>query len=216
MTNLITVNDPHSPAAEAYQSLRTNIEFSQLETPLKTLLITAAAEAADKSLALANLAVIMARTGDNVIVIDGDLRRPRQHEIFNLSNQEGLSTWLAGDGPAPLQNSGIDGLRVLVSGPAVPNPVALLSSKRLPEGLEELREQADYIVCDAPPILAVTDAAIWASRVDGVVLVINSGATKREHAQRAKAILDKVRAHIVGAALLNADKETAMSGWQQI
>jgi len=89
-----------------------------------------------------------------------------------------------------------------------------LGGKRLGELLTDLATQADYVLCDAPPLLAVTDAALWASKVDGVVLLVSAGATKREQAQRAKAILEKVRAHIVGAVLLNADREAVMAGYQ--
>ncbi len=214
MTNLITLTDPRSAAAEAYQSLRTNIEFSRLEQPLQTLLVTSADGTTDKSHALANLAVVMAQAGDRVILVDGDLRRPQQHEIFGLPNNKGLTTWLAENGPPPLQKTSVENLQVLVAGPVAANPVALLSAKRLTEALGELRNQADYVLCDAPPVLAVTDAALWASKVDGVVLLLNAGATRREHAQRAKALLEKVRVRIVGAVLLNAEKDAAMAGYQ--
>lgn len=213
--NLITITDPQGPAAEAYQSLRTNIQFSSLDQTLRTLLITAADSGADKSTALANLAVVMAQTGDRVIVVDGDLRRPRQHELFGVNNQQGLTTWLSGDGAAPLQNTAIENLQVLPAGPALKNPVALLSNKRLGEALAELTAQADYVICDAPPVLAVTDAALWATNVDGVVLLVNAGGTKREEAQRAKVVLEKVQANLLGAVLLDADKSTVMSGWAQ-
>jgi len=214
MTNLITLTDPRSAAAEAYQSLRTNIEFARLEQPLHTVLVTSADGTTDKSSALANLAVVMAQAGDRVIVVDGDLRRPQQHEIFGLPNSKGLTTWLIESGPPPLQKTNVENLQVLVAGPIAANPVALLSAKRLVEALHELSNLADYVLCDAPPVLAVTDAALWASKVDGVVLLINAGATRREHAQRAKAVLEKVQARIVGAVLLNAEQDTAMAGYQ--
>ena len=213
MINLITITDPHSAAAEAYQSLRTNIEFSSLEQPLHTLLITSADGTAGKSAALANLAVVMAQAGDRVIVVDGDLRRPQQHEIFGMANNKGLSNWLTERGAPPLQKTTIDNLQVLTAGAVVANPVALLSAKRLAEALAELHTLADYVLCDAPPVLAVTDAALWASQVDGVLLLINAGGTKREDAQRAKAVLEKVQARIVGAVLLNADKAAVMAGY---
>ncbi len=213
MINLITITDPHSAAAEAYQSLRTNIEFSSLEQPLHTLLITSADGTAGKSAALANLAVVMAQAGDRVIVVDGDLRRPQQHEIFGVANNKGLSNWLTERGAPPLQKTTIDNLQVLTAGAVVANPVALLSAKRLAEALAELHTLADYVLCDAPPVLAVTDAALWASQVDGVLLLINAGGTKREDAQRAKAVLEKVQARIVGAVLLNADKAAVMAGY---
>ncbi|MCB0074211.1 MAG: CpsD/CapB family tyrosine-protein kinase, partial [Caldilineaceae bacterium] len=214
MTKLITLTEPHSAAAEAYQSLRTNIEFSRLDTPLQTVLVTTADGDTDKSAALANLAVVMARTGDRVIVVDGDLRRPQQHEIFGVPNQGGLSSYLQGEGKATLQSGGVDGLQIMTAGPASANPVALLSSKRLAELLDELKAQADYVLVDAPPVLAVTDAALWANQVDGVLLVVNAGGTKRDHAQRAKAVLQKVRANILGVVLLNVEKNTAVCSAQ--
>jgi non-specific protein-tyrosine kinase len=213
MHNLITLTDPHSPAAEAYQSLRTNLEFANLEQPLHTILMTSVDSATDKSMAVANLAVVIAQAGDRVIVVDGDLRRPQQHEIFSVHNQQGVTNWLAEGGGAPLQKTAIEGLQVLPAGPATDNPVALLSRKRLSEAIDELRNQADYVLCDAPPVLAVTDAALWASKVDGVVLLINAGSTKREHALRAKSVLEKAHARLVGAVLLNADKDATMAGY---
>ncbi len=210
---LITLSNPHSRAAEAYQSLRTNIEFSSLQRTLKSLLITCADTETDNSRTLANLAVVMAQAGARVLVVDGDLRRPEQHAIFGLDNQQGLSTWLA-DGKAPaIQETAVTGLRVLTAGPAVANPVALLSANRLADALTQLADEADYILCDAPPVLAVTDAALWAAKVDGVVLAINAGKTKREQAQRAKAVLEKVNAHIVGAVLLDATEDSSASAY---
>ena len=213
MANLIALTDPRSPAAEAYQSLRTNIEFSGLEQALHTLLVTSADAETDKSSALANLAVVMAQAGDRVIVVDGDLRRPQQHEIFGVATTRGLAAWLAERGAPPLQRTAVDNLQVIPSGPVPPNPIALLSGKRLAEVLADLRAQADFVLVDAPPVLTVTDAALWASKVDGVVLLVNAGGTKRDHAQQAKAVLDKVHAHIVGAVLLNADKDATLAGY---
>ena len=213
MANLITITDPRSPAAEAYQSLRTNLEFSSLEKPLHSILLTSADDSTDKSITLANLAVVIAQAGDRVTIIDGDLRMPQQHEIFGLNNQFGLATWLAEEGSPPLQTTSVDGLQVLTSGPVPANPIALLSNKRLTEALAEIQERSDYVLVDAPPVLAVTDAALWASKVDGTVLLINAGRTKRDHAQRAKSVLENVHARIVGSVLLNADKDAVMTGY---
>jgi capsular exopolysaccharide synthesis family protein len=210
--SLITLSEPLGPAAEAYQSLRTNIEFSGLERALHTLLVTSVDVNTNKSLTLANLAVTMAQAGDRVIVVDGDLRRPQQHTLFELPNQQGLTNRLKEGGTAYLQETGVNGLRVLTSGPLPPNPVALLSTNRVTDLLTELQQDADYVLCDAPPVLAVTDAALWASRVDGVVLVIQAGKTRREHAQRAQSMLAKVQAHMVGAVLINAEREATLTG----
>lgn len=213
MVNLITINDPRSPAAEAYQSLRTNLEFSGLDKTLHTLLLTSADNNIDKSLAIANLAVVMAQAGDRVIVVDGDLRRPQQHEIFGVANTQGLGAWLAQGGAPPLLKTAVENLHVLPAGPAPANPVALLSARRLDDALAELAKHADFVLVDAPPILAVTDGALWASKVDGVVLLVNAGSTRREQAQRAKAVLEKVHAHIVGAVLLNAEQDATVANY---
>lgn len=215
MTELITLADPRSPAAEAYHSLRTNIEFASLESPLKTLLVAGVDNTTDKSIALANLAVVMAEAGDQIIVVDGDLRQPQQHEIFNVHNQQGVSDWLQDGGALSLQETAVNRLRVLSAGSQHDNPVALLSTKRLSELLRELSQQADYVLCDAPPVLAVTDAALWASAADGVLLLVNAGKTRREQAQQAKSVLEKVHAHIVGAVLLNVEKEMSMLGYAE-
>lgn len=213
MTNLITLEEPRSPAAEAYQSLRTNLEFSGLNKTLRTILLTSADAAADKSSAVANLAVVMAQAGDRVILVDGDLRRPMQHELFGVSNARGLATWLVEGGEAPLVKTEVEGLMLLPAGPAPANPVALLSARRLEETLADLSSKATYVLVDAPPVLTVTDAALWANKVDGVVLLLSAGSTKREHAQRAKAVLEKVQANILGAVLLNADRDAMLAGY---
>lgn len=215
MTNLITLSEPHSAAAEAYQSLRTSIEFASLEQPLHTILIASANETPSKSIAVANLAVAMAQAGDRVIVVDGDLRKPRQHELFGVDNQKGLSNWLGNGGNPPLQKTAIASLQLLTAGPLVENPVALLSVKRLGEVLAELRKQADYILCDAPPLLSVTDGALWASKVDGVVLLVNAGNTRREHALRAKSLLQRIHARLVGAVLLDAEPDRSLASYSK-
>ncbi len=210
--SLVTLTDPRSPAAEAYQALRTNIEFSGLEQALRCLLVTCPDPQTDKSRALANLAVAMAQAGDRVIVVDGDLRRPQQHALFHLANHQGLGDALQHEEPPTLQETEVPNLQVLTAGPVPPNPVTLLSAGRLRRLLAELREQADYVLVDAPPVLTVTDAALWATAVDGVVLVITAGRTRREHAARAREVLDKVHARIVGAVLLNAEQDAALVG----
>lgn len=213
--NLITLTDPQSAAAEAYQGLRTRLEFTRLGQEVKTILAAAVDATAEKSQTVANLAVVMAQAGDRVILVDGDLRRPQQHELFGLGNQAGLSTWLQGGEAPPLQNTAVEGLQLLPAGPATGNPVALLGARRIGEQLAVLAAVADYVLVDAPPVLAVTDAALWASQVDGVVLLVNAGSTRREEAQRAKTILEGVQARILGALLLNVEKGAAMTGYQK-
>ena len=213
--NLVTLNAPRSAAAEAYQSLRTNIEFSSLGSDLKSLLVTCPDTETTKSDALANLAVVMADAGDRVIVVDGDLRRPLQHEIFGVSGDIGLTNWLRNGGEPALADTQVSQLRVLAAGPLPPNPVALLSHKRLAELLQTLTGEAEYVLVDAPPVLAVTDAALWASQVDGTLLAVTAGRTKREQAQRAKEVLEKVQSNIVGAVLLDAEDSMVVTGYGQ-
>ena len=213
--SLVTSTAPRSPAAEAYQSLRTNIEFSSLDKALHSLLITCPDTETRKSEALANLAVVMADAGDRVVVVDGDLRRPLQHEIFKVSGEVGLTNWLRNGGVPALTETQIPHLRILAAGPLPPNPVALLSSKRLAELLRILTGEAEYVLVDAPPVLAVTDAALWASQVDGTLLAVTAGRTKREQAQRAKGVLEKVQTNIVGAVLLDAEDAMVVSGYGQ-
>lgn len=213
--SLVTLTSPRSAAAEAYQSLRTNIEFSSLGNNLQSLLVTSPDSATNSSDALANLAVVMADAGDRVIVVDGDLRRPRQHEIFNVSTAAGLTDWLQNGGDPVLAGTELPNLRVLAAGPLPPNPVALLSYKRLAELLQTLASDSDFVLVDAPPVLAVTDAALWASQVDGTLLAVTAGRTKREQADLAKGVLDKVQSNIVGAVLLDAEDSVVVTGYGQ-
>lgn len=211
--SLITITNPRSPIAEAYRSLRTNLEFSSLDRPLKTLIVTSAGPEEGKSTTLANLAVTMALAGKQVILVDCDLRRPSLHRIFDVRNGAGLTTMIVDDEALrnpPLQETGVSNLWLLPSGPLPPNPSELLGSRRMEEIIAALLERADIVLFDAPPIIAVTDAAVLSSKVDGVLLVVNAGKTKREHAQKAKALLEKVNARLVGAVLNNVPFDVSL------
>jgi non-specific protein-tyrosine kinase len=212
-TALITLTHPRSPVTEAYRSLRTNLEFSSLDRPLRTMIVTSAAPEEGKSTTLANLAVTMAQAGKRVILVDADLRRPVQHTLFGLRDAPGLTN-LVIDADAtrepPLQPTGIANLQLLASGPLPPNPSELLGSRRMTEIIAGLAERAEVVLFDAPPVIAVTDAAVLASRVDGVLLVIYAGKTRREHVEKARALLDKVNARIVGTVLTNVRPDASL------
>jgi capsular exopolysaccharide synthesis family protein len=206
LDHLITVANPRSPVSEAYRTLRTNLDFSSLDEPIKTMLVTSASPEEGKSTVLANLAVATAQTGRKVILVDCDLRRPTLHSIFNLKNDVGLTTMVVDDvamESPPLQDTGVEGLQLVSSGPLPPNPSELLSSRRMEEIIAALLKRADVVLFDAPPVVAVTDAAVLATKVDGVLLVINAGGTKRDYARTAKARLEKVNANLLGAVLNN-------------
>jgi capsular exopolysaccharide synthesis family protein len=205
---LVALRDPRSPAAEAYRTLRTNIQFSSLDKPLRTILATSTAADEGKSTTIANLAVTMAQSEQRVILVDCDLRRPTVHTLFGVSNTLGLtSVMLQEDAPLPLQPTEVPGLQLLPSGPLPPRPADILGSRRMEVLIERLLQQADMVLFDTPPVIAVTDAAVLATKVDGVLLVFRSGATKRDRARDARRLLEKVNANIVGVVMTDVKGE---------
>lgn len=214
LQNLITIAQPRSAVSEAYRTLLTSIDFAGLDRPIRTLMLTSASPEEGKSSTLANLAVVAAQEGRKVIVVDCDLRRPSLHSIFGLSNGEGLTTALMNAETLrepPLRSVGVDGLSVLTSGPIPPNPLELLGSRRMEELLAGLAGRADMVLVDAPPVVAVADAAILASKVDAVLLVVQAGRAKRDYVERAKALLEKANARIIGAALTNVQADSLLT-----
>ena len=218
LPNLITLTDPRAPAAEAYRTLRTNLYFSSLDRALETLVVTSAASGDGKSTTLANLAVIMSQGEKRTILVDADLRKPSLHKLFGVSNNQGLTTMAVEDSALaepPLVETGLDNLWLLPSGPLPPNPAEILGSRRMEEIIAALKARADVILFDAPPAIAVTDAAVLGTKVDGVLLVIRAGKTRREHAQRAKELLERVQVRVVGAVLNNAPPDQSMGDYYE-
>ncbi len=208
---LITITDPRSPASEAYRSLRTNLSFYSLDAPLRTLVVTSPAVGEGKSTAVANLAVTMAQSGRRTILVDCDLRRPTQHELFGLAMAPGLTSLaLEETADLPLQPTSVENLWLLSSGPKPPNPADLLGAARMDRLIAQLLERADFVLFDAPPVMAAADAAILGAKADGVLLVIQAGKTRRDHSERARELLEKAKARVVGAALTNAPKDQSM------
>ncbi len=211
---LITLTDPRSPISEAYRTLRTNLSFSSLDEPIRTLVVTSAAPEEGKSTTIANLAVTMAQGGKKTILVDCDLRRPTLHEIFNLPAEPGLTNLLLEDSDQQLvHDTEVKGLQVLTSGPLPPNPADLLGSQKIDQIISQLASSADIVLFDAPPVIAVTDATVLGSKVNGVLLVINAGKTRREHAARARELLDRANVRIIGAALTNAPRDSSIGGY---
>ncbi|MGJ3241115.1 MAG: CpsD/CapB family tyrosine-protein kinase [Anaerolineae bacterium] len=208
--NLITLTDPRSAAAEAYRTLRTNLMFSSVENALHTLLLTSAVDGEDKSITLANLAVIFAQGGNKTILVDADLRRPSQHEIWGVENR-GLTTMMLDDSALatpPLVQTDVDNLLLLPAGADAPNPADLLSSKRMNEVIGVLKARANYVLFDSPPILAATDAALLGIKLDGVLLVVKSGESRRDQTLQAREALEQVNIRVVGAVLTHATTDT--------
>jgi capsular exopolysaccharide synthesis family protein len=203
--NLVVVSDPASPAAEAYRRLRVSLMSAAQEAPLQVLLVAAAGPDPDKSTTVANLAVTFARVGRRVILVDCDLRHPAQHALLGLANDAGVSTALDGDDMArvPLQPTEIPNLNVLTSGPPVLVPSDTIASPAMARLIARLRQEADIVLFDAPPVVLATDAVELATQVDGVLLTVSAGRTKRDDAQRAVHLLKGVGARLVGSALVN-------------
>ena len=209
---LVTYAEPRSAAAEAYRTLRTNITFASPDKPAHTILVTSTSPDDGKSTTIANLAITFASAGSPTVLVDADLRRPHLHTIFGLSNEAGVTSLVAemarnkgGAVPRlPLHETQVENLQVLTSGPVPPNPAEILASQRMGELLALLRSKAEYVLIDTPPIIAVTDAAVLAPKVDGVLIVINAGKTKRDLAVKARDMLRQVNANILGVVLNNA------------
>jgi non-specific protein-tyrosine kinase len=214
---LVTVRNPKSPFSEGYRTLRTNIQFSSLDRPIRTLMVTSASPGEGKSTSVSNLAAVMAQGGKRTILIDTDLRRPVLHEIFGAPNGVGVTNALlqppGSDLSSFLQPTDVDGLRLLTSGPLPPNPSELLGSHRMAELVEQLLEIADVVLFDSPPVLAVTDAAVLARLMDGVLLVVESAKTREDAARRAAQELAKVNARVLGVVVNRISARLAGSNY---
>jgi len=205
---IVTWSAARAPESEAYRILRTNIQFSSVDRPLQTLLVTSSGPGEGKSTTAANLAVAIAQTGQRVVLVDTDLRRPSLHRLFNLPNNVGLTTSLLHEGIIPLQPTSLENLSVLTSGPIPPNPSELLGSQRMTHLVESLLADADLVMFDSPPVLAVTDAAVLGRQLDGVLLVVDAAQTREPALVNAQAELRKTGANILGVALNRLDSRS--------
>ena len=214
MSRIISIKNPKSPIAEAYRGIRTSIEFSNLDKDLKVITVTSSMQNEGKSTVLANLAVSFANLDKKVLIMEGDLRNPSVHRMFNISNIKGLTDIL-------LQNkvfadcvhcTDVKNLHVLTCGAIPPNPSEMLSSKKIRDFIKSLREYYDYIFIDAPPIGIVTDAGIISTYTDGCIFVVGAGEADIEMAKVSKERLEKVGANILGV-VLNKFESSGASGY---
>lgn len=212
---LIIEKDPKSIPAEAYRSLRTNIQYTSFDKKIKKLLVTSSTPGEGKSTTASNLALAIAGEGKKVLLIDCDLRKPSVHKKFNISNQVGVTNFLLGEvGFEAAVNNYKNKLFIMTAGTIPPNPSEMLSSKNLNNFLQDVSEKFDMVIIDSPPIMAVTDAQILSTKTDGVVLVIEAGKTEKVVALRAKASLEKVNAKILGVVLNKFKTEHGKSSGQ--
>jgi succinoglycan biosynthesis transport protein ExoP len=201
---LVVGKESYSADAEAYRMLNMNLRFLAIDEPVKCIVVTSPAPGDGKSLTASNLAITLASAGHRTILIDADLHRPTQHKIFETSSKEGLTTALV-DQTLPvthyLQPTHTDELRLLPSGPMPPNPSRLLASQRMRELLTALQQEADYVIVDSAPILAVSDTSILSTLATGVILVLRAKKTKLEAARRAAEQLQSVQANLLGIVI---------------
>ena len=212
---LVSIAEPNSQAAEAYRTLRTSVQFLGMDKPLRSLLVTSSSAAEGKSTTVANLGVALARAGKWVCVVDCDLRRPRLHDFFDVSNEVGFTSTVLGEVPLAEALQGveeIDRLAVLATGPLPPNPAELLSSARATEIIEALTRQFDVVIFDSPPVLPVTDAVALSTRMDAMLLVATAGTTSRREVTRAVELLAQVNAPLAGT-VLNGVSSTGHYGY---
>ncbi|MGH9278707.1 MAG: polysaccharide biosynthesis tyrosine autokinase [Acidimicrobiales bacterium] len=209
---VVSQAEPSSPAAEAYRTLRTSVQFLGVDRPIRTLQITSATASDGKSSTTCNLGVSLARAGKRVIIASCDLRRPRLHEFFGLSNAMGFTSVLLGEHgiteavqPVPKE----DRLKLLASGPLPPNPSELLSSHRASEVLERLSAHSDMVLLDCPPVLPVTDAVVLSAKVDATLIVVNAGSTTGKQLSRTLELLRQAGAPLIGVVFNNVSTEGA-------
>ena len=211
---LATLLYPRSAVAEAYRTLRTNIEFASVDAPVRTLLVTSSAPNEGKTVTAANLAVAFAQAGRSTILVDADLRKPAVHVIFKVPNQHGLTTMLRSDIATVDTTSRATeqaDLRIITSGPLPPNPAELLGSQRMHTIVEKLRSQAELIIFDAPPVQAVTDAAVMSAYLDATVLVVDVKSSRVGAVRQASEALARAGANVLGV-VLNRVSPASQSG----
>lgn len=204
---VISIDSPSSPAAEAYRTLRTSIQFLSVDEPIRLIQVTSPNPAEGKTTTVANLGVALARAGQRVVVVCCDLRRPRIHEFYGVDNAVGFTSVLLGDATLEKAVQDVEGeprLQILASGPPPPNPAEMLSAKRTRDVLTALAEYADVVIVDTPPVLPVTDSLVMSGLVDVTILVAKADSTDKRAVRRAVELLDQVDANLVGCVLNGA------------
>ncbi|MCL4545549.1 MAG: CpsD/CapB family tyrosine-protein kinase [Chloroflexi bacterium] len=200
---VVVVSHPQSPAAEEFRRLRTNIQFSGIDHPLRSVAVVAPHAYSGRSVVAVNLAAAFGQAGKQTVLVDADLLRPTQHLLLGSRISPGLTDVIAGNadlGEAVVATD-IPLLRLLPAGTPVDNPVITLNSTRLQGVLAQLAEFADIVVFDTPSLAELTDTALFAANADGTLLVIDSGKTRRNDGLDAKALLERVHAHVLGAVV---------------
>jgi len=204
---IVVLNEPTSPVAEAFRSLRTAVLFSAPAAPPKLILVTSAGAGEGKTVSALNLAASLAEAGSRVLLVDVDLRKPSCHRALGIENDRGLSSYLAGqvERAAITRELATPRLFFIPAGPPPPNPAELVGSARMREALAAARAEYDFVIVDSPPVIPVTDAVVLARAADGVLLVVKGHDTPRELVRRARDQLAQTGARLLGAVVNNVD-----------
>jgi protein-tyrosine kinase len=204
---LVTNANPKSPISEQFRTLRTNIQYSAIDQPYQSLMITSTGPGEGKTTTAANLSVVFAQQGKKVLLVDADLRKPTLHFTLQLLNNTGLTSVLTKQVSLlnSVQQTKVENMDCLTSGPIPPNPAELLGAKGMQELLEEAYKLYDIVLFDTPPVVVVTDAQILANQCQGTILVTSSGHTNIEAAKKAKELLTNAKAKLLGVVLNNKD-----------
>jgi capsular exopolysaccharide synthesis family protein len=207
---LITYEDPKSPISESYRSLRTNVAYASADNEINSLLISSSQPGEGKSTTTANLAIAFAQLRKKTLLIDADLRKPVQHNVFGHPRGPGLSEYLIGevkDLESIIHETKVESLFIMTAGGLPPNPSELLGSDRMSLLIDQLEQEWDMVLLDSPPIVAVTDASMISGEIDAIALVVKAGATERSAVDRAMDIMRNVKAPLIGAILNGASQE---------
>ena len=203
-TGMIIADNPFSIVSEQIRTIRTNIQFSMIDKDLQTISITSATASSGKSTIASNLAGAFAAEDTKVLLVDADMRKPTIHKIFRVQNTQGLTNVLT-DRHLRLSDvahrSYVENLDFVTCGVIPPNPSELIGSKRMEELIEQMKEEYDLIIFDNPPLLAVTDAQVMATRVDGTIVVVPKGEVSKDELEKAASLLENVKANVLGTVL---------------
>lgn len=210
---IIVADNPKSVVAEQFRTIRTNIQFSVIDNELDTLSVTSATAESGKTTLSLNLAASFASEGTKVLLVSTDMRKPTLHKVFKVPNTQGMTNLLTNREftlEDVVQSSYVPNLDYVTSGPVPPNPAELLNSRRMDDLIREMKNQYELVIFDTPPLLAVTDPQIMASKVDGTIVVVPQGEVKKNELEDAAELLEKVNANVLGTVMnkVTADSDS--------
>jgi capsular exopolysaccharide synthesis family protein len=193
--------------SESFRGIRTNVLFSSAQEGSKSIVVTSTGPGEGKSMVASNLAISLAQAGQRVLIVDADMRKPKAHEIFGVTQEPGLSNLLVGNAKASesVRKTAVPGLWIVAAGRIPPNPAELVGSPRFRDFLESLKDHFEWVIIDSPPVMAVTDASLIAHHASGVLFVVGAEMTSRQNAQRALDQLEQVQARFIGSVLNRVD-----------